>query len=559
MEINRKSLLTSAVLGVATVAIVFICYIVLGMNIVDNKENVSIDKGWTVKINDEVYENIDLNTFRFPHLKKGDTAELTNVLPEQLPPCPTMSFLTKYASVDVYVNDKNIYSYGDTRIEDDKLLGCGNHWISFEGTNAGGEIRVLLRAGEDNAFNEFKPIIINSSDNTYRNFIRYNLVPGMIGIFLIVFGLILFITSTMMLVFNKEFMKLCCIALFAFFVGIWILCTYNILQLISPQLWVKSYAEFISLFLTPLPIIILFYDTKSMSEKAAVFINVLWWLNIMFCITAIFLQAANIVHFYNILFLFQLLLFTDAVYFIYLSLKDIKNKELNTFEKSFTISILVLLLFGAGEVLRYNVQRFFGHTGIMSMTSIMPVGAVVFVLIIVISYCIYIFEMLKENAENKFLSKLAYSDYLTKVSNRTKCELIFKELDENPCEYAILDFDLNNLKVVNDALGHLYGDELIKNFANMLTECFGEFGTVGRMGGDEFIVILKNVTPDIVHERIEVMSSTISAVNAKDENKKLQISVSYGYAFSDEVSENDVSKVYKLADERMYIMKGLMK
>ena len=52
MEINRKSLLTSAVLGVATVAIVFICYIVLGMNIVDNKENVSIDKGWTVKIND---------------------------------------------------------------------------------------------------------------------------------------------------------------------------------------------------------------------------------------------------------------------------------------------------------------------------------------------------------------------------------------------------------------------------------------------------------------------------------------------------------------------------
>jgi len=59
--------------------------------------------------------------------------------------------------------------------------------------------------------------------------------------------------------------------------------------------------------------------------------------------------------------------------------------------------------------------------------------------------------------------------------------------------FGILTFDLNNLKQTNDSLGHEYGDKLIITFANLLAQTFSDYGTVGRTGGDEFVVLLPDV------------------------------------------------------------------
>ena len=67
-------------------------------------------------------------------------------------------------------------------------------------------------------------------------------------------------------------------------------------------------------------------------------------------------------------------------------------------------------------------------------------------------------------------------------------------------DVAVLFLDLDNFKVVNDSLGHSYGDQLIVEVAGRLRSCFdlatGQRGTIARLGGDEFTVLLADVADD---------------------------------------------------------------
>ena len=65
-------------------------------------------------------------------------------------------------------------------------------------------------------------------------------------------------------------------------------------------------------------------------------------------------------------------------------------------------------------------------------------------------------------------------------------------LSSNNENFGIFSFDLNNLKKINDNMGHTYGDDLISGFARILKETFEKEAVVGRMGGDEFIVIIRS-------------------------------------------------------------------
>lgn len=92
------------------------------------------------------------------------------------------------------------------------------------------------------------------------------------------------------------------------------------------------------------------------------------------------------------------------------------------------------------------------------------------------------------------LTQLAYTDSLTGMPNRTQLQIM---LDERIADasvigsgLAILHLDLDNFKDINDVWGHSTGDRLIARLASRLSDCVGEEGTIGRLGGDEFLVLL---------------------------------------------------------------------
>ena len=114
---------------------------------------------------------------------------------------------------------------------------------------------------------------------------------------------------------------------------------------------------------------------------------------------------------------------------------------------------------------------------------------------------------------------------------------------------------MNGLKATNDTHGHSSGDKLIKGFADILTKTFGDKGIVGRMGGDEFIVIVENIEELNCQEEIRHFTKIMSEAN-KAQSRVCLLVRHTAYADSSEIVSDgeirDVNMVYRLADNRMY-------
>ena len=100
-------------------------------------------------------------------------------------------------------------------------------------------------------------------------------------------------------------------------------------------------------------------------------------------------------------------------------------------------------------------------------------------------------EAIKDKEKIQYL---AYHDELTALPNRRYFNEVFeKKVKEGNDQMAILLLDLNRFKIVNDTLGHGYGDELISRVGKRCVRILGKEGFIARMSGDEFIVLLPSI------------------------------------------------------------------
>ena len=109
------------------------------------------------------------------------------------------------------------------------------------------------------------------------------------------------------------------------------------------------------------------------------------------------------------------------------------------------------------------------------------------------------------------------------------------------CCFGVLTMDLNGLKKVNDNFGHMAGDNLIRNAAEMLEEKFGR-DELYRVGGDEFIVIFPNMSETDFEERMKNFREVELPASG--------ISMSVGTVWSRDNS--DTEKIFFQADQNMY-------
>jgi len=105
----------------------------------------------------------------------------------------------------------------------------------------------------------------------------------------------------------------------------------------------------------------------------------------------------------------------------------------------------------------------------------------------------------KTNSElerkNKLLEHLSFTDKLTGLFNRTKIDLVLDELinSEEVNNFGVALIDIDNFKGINDNFGHLTGDNVLKQFAQIISKNVPKDSVVGRWGGEEFIAIFNNL------------------------------------------------------------------
>ncbi len=140
-------------------------------------------------------------------------------------------------------------------------------------------------------------------------------------------------------------------------------------------------------------------------------------------------------------------------------------------------------------------------------------------------------------------------DYLTDLFNRSYFVESYKEMD-NPKYYplGILMIDVNGLKIINDAYGHDVGDVILKKVSDILRQSCRENDIICRIGGDEFTVVL----PNISEGEIELIRANISENSKKETINNIELSLATGYEIKNLDFEGDLDDVLKLAENHMY-------
>ncbi|MBL7005325.1 MAG: EAL domain-containing protein [Gammaproteobacteria bacterium] len=169
----------------------------------------------------------------------------------------------------------------------------------------------------------------------------------------------------------------------------------------------------------------------------------------------------------------------------------------------------------------------------------------------------------RRNAE-AHLHFMAYYDPLTQLPNRNllndRLRQILAQSQRNQRHVALFIFDIDHFKVINDSLGHLVGDEVLIKVAQRLTTIIRDEDTISRLGGDEFLVLLSDLSTNIktaIQQSGNVVQKIIdklSEIILIDEHE-LQITVSIGIVMFPE-DTNDSSQLIKLADNAMYQAKN---
>lgn len=159
-------------------------------------------------------------------------------------------------------------------------------------------------------------------------------------------------------------------------------------------------------------------------------------------------------------------------------------------------------------------------------------------------------EYKKREEEIRFLS---YHDQLTGLYNRRYYEEEIKRLDtDKNLPMAIIMGDVNGLKIVNDSIGHVQGDELLKKVAQAITGGCRTDDVIARLGGDEFVVLL----PKTDHAQAEQIIKQINDLLAKEKVGKLDVSISFGCEVKLREHEK-IEDILKAAEDQMYKYKHL--
>ncbi|MDE7176915.1 MAG: GGDEF domain-containing protein [Lachnospiraceae bacterium] len=135
-------------------------------------------------------------------------------------------------------------------------------------------------------------------------------------------------------------------------------------------------------------------------------------------------------------------------------------------------------------------------------------------------------------------SRLAYIDYLTNIYNRNALERdLLKKQEEKNVFYFLAD--LNDLKLVNDTIGHSAGDKLLQGFAHLLADAVGDDGRAYRQGGDEFAVLYEK-------DAQKFMQDLEKRCRVYNQSSAVSISYAIGYSLLENADFRDV------ADQMMY-------
>lgn len=167
---------------------------------------------------------------------------------------------------------------------------------------------------------------------------------------------------------------------------------------------------------------------------------------------------------------------------------------------------------------------------------------------------IHVYEIRREEAEQRLVG-MAETDALTGLPNRSKfqCTLnrTIAESARSGTEFALVIMDIDHFKVVNDTLGHDAGDLVLRDIGQRLTERLRTTDFVGRLGGEEFGLILRDLKPAAAFELMDELRQRIADRDLTYGEARVRVTASFGIA-QWPADGRDAQSLFCMADRGLY-------
>ncbi len=509
-----------------------------------------LETGWEISTEGKLLEKDLTLPFKIDDEVGGKTYQITRRLPEHLPNSnASLSIDTSMASLEVLIDGQSIYSYsGEMTLWKNPVLGGSfTHFVRLPDWAAGQKISMVMRFTSNNSFaGGIQPPQIGTKSDQILDQLRE--LPSIIfGIIFLFTGIVCSLTS-LGLRKGKERESLWYFGWLEIALGSWVF-TQNCAKLIfirNPILPLN-----LSIFaLFVLPYFLIQYIRSSymiIDRKLKPFIFVSELFLIAYIIGG-FAQYLGFFMYTDMLLLAGLsLVLLIICLFCVLLIDYIRgNRELLSF--LLAIGVLLFTVLAEESLLLMSIT--------LENAVILHVGMSLCGAILLSHSARFISKGNRSQMHEQMLLKLAFTDSLTGVDNRTAYTNRVEDVISRGSRsrvIGVLLIDVNDLKPINDKFGHATGDQLLKDVAIRITELLPDGTEIYRIGGDEFVSFIPNITKEQLALMCEAIHSQIFKI------KDFQYTVACGYSLYLKEKTKSFTDVIAEADSVMYACKEVMK
>lgn len=535
--------------------IIIMFAIILVINFLENKfvlksnfrQLNSFNEKWSISVDGKEIRKLVSLPIELDY-KDYDKISITNTLPARELKNPNILIRSNLQSINVYLDDSLYYSFGKS---EEQIWGKEpeSNWIFIELPQdyANKTIKIEYLSQYEWSRGYINSIRMGNKTDLVLSIIQENGNKFIGSIILFAIGLLLIFIYYGLFQARGAYTKIFYLSVIDILVAIWIAFDSNILELFMNDALPRGEIKIISLYFT---LVAVCEFVKSVCTKR--YHKLLSWLEM---ITVIFIISSSLLHFFNILhyvqtiFIFHILYLFMAVTFAYMLVKE----NMSIIEKHKYLLLPIIIAFSSViiDIINYYL--------IQSSTLTHYSGYSVIVFTLVFSYYVGKDFLVIYNDEVKanLYKELAYTDALTKLYNKSAFDEKMAKLNKQVKKsigMPIFVFNINNLKKLNDTLGHHAGDEYIKENAKILVDIFKDYGDLYRVGADDFVFIGSKETP--IAECQEKLSKYVEV--PIPEHKIFFAGMAYGY---DVVSRNtkSVYDVHLKADKNMCKLKNRLR
>ena len=446
----------------------------------------------------------------------------------------SFAFYAVHSYVTVSIGEEEVYS-----IKADEgnryIHSIGSEWIMLplRNSDSGRTLKIEVMPVYKSGVSRQEEFFIGPRLSIYTDMLRRNMAQIVLCFLAIVCGLLLVVNAVRRYFTGNADTADGYLGLFAIMMGIWKMTDSRFAPLMfkgNPLL--LSTVSLAALSLGAFPM--LNYMRKQVRLKRFPIIEIASVITLGAGVISFFLQVFNILEYRESLLLVHTGLFV-AIFAV--TVGGIRAWTIEKNDPRVRMALLCFMLCAVGGFIDLFVFYVRGNS-----------AGIIFTMMAFLAYIVY------SGVNNSLeLSRRANRDMFTGIYNRSCCnELLGNTEPVEGLVSAFIMMDLNDLKLTNDTKGHEAGDRMILSFVDVIRSQAIPGTFIGRYGGDEFIMFVRDVDKESVERLMKNIENGVKAQNAESDVK---VTYSSGWVLSSEMEKPTIMDMFQEADRRMYVEK----